>query len=232
MYQSIGNIHFASKEVAPNDINKGALFVTVDQQTVLSMAGLEPEGGGTGNYTLRQGFWGEGREYVAFTYYGAQRNAARPAEPRIGRLTTRLTVGMFLFVVWYGNDITFYLSERADFVPLGPAPSPDLPPAAPPVRVRGYSGWQRDTEVMAAAKERADYRCEYPGCTWPPFMDAAGFSYVETHHIVPLSEGGPDILENCAALCPGCHRRAHHSSPEEQLSMRQTLLALRGFPGT
>lgn len=228
MYQSIGHIHFAYKKVTPNDIGKGAVCVTVDQQTVLSMAGLEPEGGGTGRYTKRPGYWGENGEPVQFTYYGAERNPDRTAEPRIGRLTHRLTTGMYIFIVWDGYGITFHLREEADDFP--PDPLPSMPPAFQPIRVAGYSRWKRDTEVMVAAKERAGYRCEYPGCTWHPFRDAAGFPYVETHHIVPLAAGGPDSLENCAALCPGCHRRAHLSSPKEQLEMKQALLALRGLP--
>lgn len=228
MYQNTGNTHFACKLVAPNDITKGALIVTVDQQTILGMAGLEPEGGGTGRYTKRTGYWGENGEPVTFTYYGAERNADRPAEPRIGRLTNRLISGMFLFVVWDGYGITFHLCERAEDFP--PAPLPNLPQAYQPRRVAGYSRWKRDTEVMAAAKERAEYKCEYPNCSWFPFMDASGLPYVETHHIVPLAAGGPDILENCAALCPGCHRRAHLSSPEVQFEMKQILLALRGSP--
>jgi hypothetical protein len=28
---------------------------------------------------------------------------------------------------------------------------------------------------------------------------------VEIHHIVPEAEGGPDVLENAAPLCPSCH---------------------------
>jgi 5-methylcytosine-specific restriction enzyme A len=33
--------------------------------------------------------------------------------------------------------------------------------------------------------------------------------YLETHHIVPLSENGLDKVSNMAALCPNHHREAH-----------------------
>lgn len=227
MYQSTGNSHFAFKQIAPNDIKKGALLVTADQQAVLRMAGLEPEGGGTGDYMECSGYWGDDGSLVKFTYYGAERNAHRAAEPRIGRLTRLLSSGMYLFIIWDGYGITFYQCEGSDGFP--PEPLPNLPLAFQPLRVAGYSQWKRDTEVMAEAKARAGYKCEYPGCIWSPFLDAAGYPYVETHHIVPLAAGGPDILENCSALCPGCHRRAHFASPEEQLNMRQTLMALRNL---
>jgi hypothetical protein len=29
--------------------------------------------------------------------------------------------------------------------------------------------------------------------------------YVEVHHIIPEEEGGPDIEDNAAPLCPSCH---------------------------
>lgn len=32
----------------------------------------------------------------------------------------------------------------------------------------------------------------------------------ETHHIIPISEGGIDNLYNTACLCPGCHTRIHN----------------------
>ncbi|MDR3329668.1 MAG: HNH endonuclease [Mycoplasmataceae bacterium] len=32
---------------------------------------------------------------------------------------------------------------------------------------------------------------------------------LQVHHIIPLSKDGKDILENCVALCPNCHRREH-----------------------
>ena len=31
----------------------------------------------------------------------------------------------------------------------------------------------------------------------------------DVHHILPLSQGGSDLLENMLCLCPNCHRRFH-----------------------
>lgn len=53
---------------------------------------------------------------------------------------------------------------------------------------------------------------------------AGGAVYLETHHIVPLSEGGADSLMNVVALCPNDHRRAHYSL--EQLAIRRRLLSM------
>lgn len=34
-------------------------------------------------------------------------------------------------------------------------------------------------------------------------------AYLETHHIVWVSQGGSDTMDNTVALCPNCHRKMH-----------------------
>jgi len=36
-----------------------------------------------------------------------------------------------------------------------------------------------------------------------------GKPYLETHHVVWLSKGGSDAVDNTVALCPNCHRKMH-----------------------
>ncbi len=67
----------------------------------------------------------------------------------------------------------------------------------------------RDPRVRNLVKQRSNGRCEF--CGEPGFEMASGAIYLETHHIVPLSEGGPDTIENVIALCPLDHRMAHYS---------------------
>lgn len=83
------------------------------------------------------------------------------------------------------------------------------------------SAFVRDPAVRQAALNRANGDCEYCGSSG--FKMANGSVYLETHHIVPLCEGGPDDLTNVAALCPNDHRRAHYG--EDRLSIRQSLLS-------
>lgn len=45
--------------------------------------------------------------------------------------------------------------------------------------------------------------------TSAPFIDKNGSPYLEIHHIVWLSKGGDDSIENTVALCPNCHRKMH-----------------------
>jgi hypothetical protein len=69
--------------------------------------------------------------------------------------------------------------------------------------------FERSALVVAIARLRADYRCEVPGCRHPVFICADGTRYAEVHHIVPLAEGGEDVLSNVACICPAHHREAH-----------------------
>ncbi|MDC0325675.1 HNH endonuclease [bacterium] len=42
-----------------------------------------------------------------------------------------------------------------------------------------------------------------------PFEDKTGKPYLESHHIVWLSRGGSDTVDNTVAVCPNCHRKIH-----------------------
>ncbi len=68
--------------------------------------------------------------------------------------------------------------------------------------------YERNPYVIEYAKRRANGVCEL--CEEPaPFSKRNGEPYLETHHVVWLSRGGPDTIENTTALCPNCHRKMH-----------------------
>ncbi len=71
----------------------------------------------------------------------------------------------------------------------------------------------RNMDVVATVLLRANGTCET--CKSPaPFLRRADSTpYLEVHHILPLARNGPDTVENATALCPNCHRRAHHGPP-------------------
>ncbi len=57
---------------------------------------------------------------------------------------------------------------------------------------------------------RAKGRCE--GCNAPsPFRKSDGSPYLESHHTTRRADDGPDHPAHVIALCPNCHRRAHHA---------------------
>ena len=77
--------------------------------------------------------------------------------------------------------------------------------------------FDRDPLVVAIGKVRAGFKCEVPSCSHPSFMDAGSLPYCEVHHIRPLAEGGDDVLENVACLCPAHHREVHYGKAAETL---------------
>lgn len=92
-----------------------------------------------------------------------------------------------------------------------------------PTETRTVTGtvFTRDPGVRAFALSRAAGRCEW--CEQPGFTVDDGAVFLETHHVVPLSEGGVDAVANVVALCPNHHREAHYGSARGV--MREQLLA-------
>lgn len=81
--------------------------------------------------------------------------------------------------------------------------------------------YSRNDWISIAAISRSKGRCEMPECTNELFMKDNGKPYLEVHHIIPLSENGPDTIENAAALCPHCHRNLH--SGKDRKALRKAL---------
>jgi 5-methylcytosine-specific restriction protein A len=93
----------------------------------------------------------------------------------------------------------------------------DSPPDKHPVSGLAFN---RDSKVRDRVRSRARGKCEF--CNEPGFKMADGRVYIETHHVIPLSEGGLDIDENVVALCPNHHRESHHGGKRD--SLKKTLL--------
>ena len=92
--------------------------------------------------------------------------------------------------------------ERLRRLEMAPK-KPDLIPVTTTV-------FKRNPDVIAEVLKRANGVCE--GCNnvapFPRKID--GSPYLEVHHIVMLSDGGDDTVQNAQALCPNCHRKAHY----------------------
>jgi 5-methylcytosine-specific restriction protein A len=80
--------------------------------------------------------------------------------------------------------------------------------------------FDRSSEVRRAVLERAAGVCEC--CGVPGFKMNKGGIFLETHHVVPLSEKGPDEEWNVVAICPNDHRRAHLG--EDRAALRRRLI--------
>jgi 5-methylcytosine-specific restriction protein A len=68
--------------------------------------------------------------------------------------------------------------------------------------------YERNIWVSEFIKRMANGICQLCN-SYGPFLDKNGNHYLETHHIIWLSKGGEDTIENTVALCPNCHRRMH-----------------------
>jgi HNH endonuclease len=70
--------------------------------------------------------------------------------------------------------------------------------------------YERDQKVAALALRRANGICD--DCKNPaPFLRRRDDTpFLEVHHRITLSDGGPDTPENTIAICPNCHRKRHY----------------------
>lgn len=67
-------------------------------------------------------------------------------------------------------------------------------------------------QVRLVAVRRSGGRCERCGCPFVFFVDERSGEAVfefDGHHRLLRSQGGPDLVANCAALCRACHSRCH-----------------------
>lgn len=66
----------------------------------------------------------------------------------------------------------------------------------------------RNPYVAMYTKMLAKGKCDL--CKQPaPFLTVKSEPYLESHHVIWLSRGGWDVIENIVALCPNCHRKMH-----------------------
>jgi 5-methylcytosine-specific restriction protein A len=90
--------------------------------------------------------------------------------------------------------------------------------------------WRRRSKAIGVyVLKRASGKCE--GCDAPaPFNKPNGQPYLEPRHIRRLSDGGPDHPRWVVAVCPNCHRRAHHADDASQYNRRLSDIVLRLEP--
>jgi len=86
---------------------------------------------------------------------------------------------------------------------------------SPQKREEVGAAFARNRRVREWVLARANGYCEF--CGQKGFQTNSNTLYLETHHIIPLSEGGPDNVGNVIALCPNDHRKAHFSSDRDRL---------------
>jgi hypothetical protein len=69
---------------------------------------------------------------------------------------------------------------------------------------------RRERGIKLYALKRAEGACEFCKSN-APFRNEKGNPYLECHHITELANEGADHINQVLAICPNCHRRAHHA---------------------
>ncbi len=83
-------------------------------------------------------------------------------------------------------------------------------PANPKKTNNASSQYIRNIYVSEFIKRQAKGVCQDCFNAAPFYIKNTDEPYLETHHIIPLSLGGKDVIENVIALCPNCHRKRHY----------------------
>ncbi len=80
----------------------------------------------------------------------------------------------------------------------------------PRLVIREVVTYERNPDVVAEVLVRSKGRCEKCKSSAPFRKRSNGSPYLEVHHIKQLAHGGEDTVANAIAVCPNCHREAHH----------------------
>jgi 5-methylcytosine-specific restriction protein A len=109
----------------------------------------------------------------------------------------------YLSVLDNGIEDSMVLSNEERLARLSIA---DKKPKSIVVQTTNY---RRNPDVIVEVLSRANGICE--NCDKPaPFIRRRdGTPYLEVHHIIQLSKGGNDTINNAVAICPNCHRELH-----------------------
>lgn len=81
---------------------------------------------------------------------------------------------------------------------------------------RKTNNYKRDKIISDYVKMRSLGFCDLCG-RFAPFLDKKGNPYLESHHVVWVTRGGSDSIDNMVALCPECHKRVHILDSDEDI---------------
>lgn len=105
---------------------------------------------------------------------------------------------------------------------------PEPPGSETPQRnTVSVTSYYRDPKVAAWVLQFAGGVCEV--CGTQGYETDNGISFLSTHHVTPLSEGGPDTTWNVVAICENCHGKLHRWKYREEMksNLYSTITRLR-----
>ena len=79
------------------------------------------------------------------------------------------------------------------------------------------NAYERDWAARQACIEHFGLACAVCGLRFEERYGAVGAGFIHVHHVVPLSELGPDYkltpIEDLRPVCPNCHAMLHRQRP-------------------
>ena len=109
------------------------------------------------------------------------------------------------------EEIRFKSEVLKELAKTYSAPATPMPTGEnqPPRVQLNVTGFVRDIKVISWVIKHSNGFCEL--CDRPaPFTRLGGVPFLEVHHVIHLSDNGPDTVSNAVALCPNCHRELHY----------------------
>ncbi|MCX5566945.1 EVE domain-containing protein [Alcaligenes phenolicus] len=189
---------------------------------VMNFRAIDPGDGRTG---LQGACETERRLWAAFFNSSAEQIDRQRLDDEIARLSLSLN----------GESVAISLEDQYELVTSGSldmlikryqkALVSEVFKELPPVVISPKQTFNRNPLVVQIARKRADSKCEIPNCAVPSFIAEHGENFCKIHHVIPLGEGGKDLIENVICLCPVHHREAHYG--KEKLALRALMLQVR-----
>ena len=221
---------YAIKEVSKTDVEKGAYLPNKQQRDILISIGIEPIHDNL--IELKELF---SNNILTVSYYPSERQGSgRSPEIRMGRdiipyisrgdkiLFTRDNHHIYIYNL--SRDTDYELEEnihtQIDIDTLQNR-AKNINPRPQQIQ-QIVNTYPRNNILKNYVKRRSSYSCEMPSCNYQGFNKENGEPYIEIHHVIPLSEGGEDSIDNTVALCPNCHRALHYANNRQEL--REILL--------
>jgi len=220
-------IDYGVKTVSATDVNKSAYVPNMKQKKIFEYFNINPMDRRQ-DIQIKELFT---NRVLTMSYYATLREGAnRPPEPRMGLqdLISYLSVGdeilfahdndnIFIYNLsnTTGYELEEYIHTQIDIQTLQNR-ARSINPRPQQVQQTIYT-YPRNNTLKNYVKRRSNYSCEMPGCNYHGFYKDNSEQYIESHHVIPLSEGGEDSINNTVALCPNCHRALHYADNREEL---------------
>jgi len=223
---------YGIKTVSATDVNKSAYVPNMKQKEIFEYFNIDPMDRRQ-NIQIKELFT---NRTLTISYYATLREGAnRSPEPRMGLqdLISYLATGDEILFTHDNQNIFIYnLSRSTDYeieenidsqidINLLRNRASNINPHPNQVS-QTITTYPRNNTLKNYVKRRSNNSCEMLNCNYQGFQKLNGEAYIEIHHVIPLSEGGEDSIDNTVALCPNCHRAMHYAVNKEE--MKQTLL--------